>query len=75
MHHQTNSAFETTVLTPLSSNYSDLPDLPPPTLIPHAVIYILAPLFLSIPWDRFVQLMQSLLQLGLNVHPVFADSS
>lgn len=74
MHYQTNTAFETTVLPPLSSNYSDLP-LPPTTLIPHAVIYALAPLCLSALWDRFVQLMQSLLELGLNLHPMSANSS
>lgn len=72
---QTNSAFGTTVPTPLSSNYSDLPDLPPPTLIPYAVVYVLAPLCLSVLWDRFVQLMQSSLQLGSNLHPMFANSS
>lgn len=75
MHHQTNTVFETTVLPPLSSCYSDLPDLPPTTLIPHAVIYALAPLCLSVLWDRFVQLMQCLLEPGLNLYPMCANSS
>lgn len=75
MHHQTNTAFETTVSPPLSSKYSDFPDLPSTTLIPNAVIYALASLCLSVLWDRCVQLMQILLELGLNLHPMCANSS
>lgn len=51
---ETNCALDTNVPTLLSSNHSDLPDFSPPTLSPHVVIYALAPLCLSLLWDRFV---------------------
>lgn len=72
---ETNCALETNVPTLLSSNHSDQPDSPPSILSPHAVICALAPLCLSVLWDSFVELMQSLLQLGLNLHLMFAKSS
>lgn len=68
---ETNCALETDMMTLLPFDHCDLLSLPQSPRL----IYALAPLHLSVLWDRFVQLIHSLLQLGLNLHLMFAKSS
>lgn len=72
---ETNCALETNVLNLLSSNPSDLPASPFPTLSPRAVIYAPALMCLSVLWDSFVQLMQTILQTRLNLYLMFSKCS